>query len=198
MRVGADDTADGEIVAELFLRPGGHVSMPHVHPTFRERFTLVSGDFAIRLGRQEHAGEAGRTYEVAPGTAHEFWNAGATEAHLVLEIGRGRRFEEMIKNLFGLAQDGLTNDKGVPGPLQLAVWAREFSDVLYPASPPRAVQRAVLPVLAALARRRGLKGSYQRYRDWEPPAIDVDPWVSPLESALPGPPADSAFAPPTG
>lgn len=65
------------------------------------------------------------------------------------------------------------------------------------------------PVNSSIGRPRGwrvadhaesgeLKGSYQRYRDWEPPVIDVDPWVSPLESALPGPPADSAFAPPTG
>jgi len=195
VRVGTEDTSDDRMVVELFLRPGGRVSTAHVHPLIEERFTAVRGQFSLRLGRAEQVAELGRTYEVPPGTVHDFWNAGTSEAQIVIEIAPARRFEEAIKNSFGFAHDGLTNAKGMPRPLQLAAWVHEFSDVLYPASPPRPVQRVVIPALAALGRRRGVRGSYPRYRDWKGPSIDVDPWVSPAESALPGPPPDSAFTP---
>ena len=135
----------------------------------------------------------GRVPTAHVGTVHDFWNAGMSEAQIVIEIAPARRFEEAIKNSVGLAHDGLTNTKGMPRPLQLAAWVDEFSDVLYPASPPRPVQRILIPPLAALARLRGVPGSHARYRDWDGPAIDIDPWVSPMESALPAPPPDSAF-----
>jgi mannose-6-phosphate isomerase-like protein (cupin superfamily) len=196
VRVGTEDSSGDQMVVELFLRPGGRVSTAHVHPVIEERFTAIRGEFGLRLGRFRRVAELGRTYEVPPGTVHDFWNAGTTEAQIVIEIAPARRFEEAIKNSFGFAHDGLTNDRGMPRPLQLAAWADEFSDVLYPASPPRPVQRILLPVLAGIARRRGVPGSHPRYRDWDgPPAIELDPWVSPVDSALHGPPPDSAFTP---
>ncbi len=36
----------------------------------------------------------------------------------------------MIETLFGLARLGYTNRKGMPSPLQLALVAQEFSDVI--------------------------------------------------------------------
>lgn len=139
----------------------------------------------------------GQTYEVQPGMTHDFWNAGDTEAHIIVEIeDMGDRFEAMIRNPWGLAHDGRTDDKGQPGPLQLAAVLHEFSDVLRPAKPPQAVQRTVIPPLAALARLRGLHGNHPRYLSWDGATIDVDPWRSPQESALPAPPPDSAFLPP--
>lgn len=198
VRIGdGDPDYNGVGVTELFLPPGGQVALAHIHPTFAERFTPVKGDFRVKLDGEEHKGELGRTYEVRPGMTHDFWNAGRTEAHIVVEIeDLGDRFEAMIRNLWGLAHDGLTDRKGQPRPLQLAAVLAEFSDVLWPASPPRAVQRVVLPPLAALARLRGLRGNDPRYTSWETATIEVDPWRSPEESALPVPPPDSAFLPP--
>jgi mannose-6-phosphate isomerase-like protein (cupin superfamily) len=193
VRVGTEDSGEDRMVVELFLRPGGRVSTAHVHPTIAERFTAVRGEFGLRLGRAERVAELGHTYDVPAGIVHDFWNAGTSEAQIVIEIAPARRFEEAIKNSFGFAHDGLTNAKGMPRLLQLAAWVDEFSDVLYPASPPRPVQRLLIPPLAALARLRGVPGSHARYRDWDGPVIDIDPWVSPMESALPAPPPDSAF-----
>lgn len=195
VRVGTEDSGEDRMVVELFLRPGGRVSTPHVHPIIHERFTVISGQFGLRLGRTKRVADVGRTYEVPPGTVHDFWNAGTTDAHIIVEIAPARRFEEAMRNSFGFAHDGMTNPKGMPRPLQLAAWVDEFSDVLYPASPPRPVQRVLIPPLAAIARRRGVRGSYPRYRDWTGPIIELDPWVSPTESALPAPPPDSAFTP---
>ena len=60
----------------------------------------------------------------------------------------------------GLARLGHTDSKGMPHPLQLALSAREFSDVVEFRSPPLAVQRAIFAALAPIARRRGYRATY--------------------------------------
>ena len=66
----------------------------------------------------------------------------------------------MIETFFGLARLGHTDNKGMPDPLQLALSAREFSDVIVFRSPPLAVQRAVFGALAPVARWRGYRATY--------------------------------------
>jgi hypothetical protein len=48
----------------------------------------------------------------------------------------------------------------MPHPLQLALTAREFSDIVEFRSPPPAVQRALFAVLAPVARWRGYRATY--------------------------------------
>jgi hypothetical protein len=49
--------------------------------------------------------------------AHDWWNAGEEEAYIIVESSPGEKFEEMIVNLLGLAQDGKTKLKGDAQPL---------------------------------------------------------------------------------
>ena len=72
---------------------------------------------------------------------HDWWNAGnEEEAAARVVVSDGTRFVLTIENLFGLARDGHTNEKGLPAPLQLAMFATEFRDVLVLKRPPAAVQ----------------------------------------------------------
>ena len=80
-----------------------------------------------------------------------------------MEIDPGRRFEIMISTLFGLANDGLTNDRGMPHLLQAAVIAHEFRDVAQFVSPPQALQRALLGPLAWIGHALGYRPWYERY-----------------------------------
>ena len=66
----------------------------------------------------------------------------------------------MIETFFGLARLGHTDGKGMPYPLQLALSAREFSDVIVFRSPPLTVQRAIFGALAPVARWRGYRATY--------------------------------------
>ena len=66
----------------------------------------------------------------------------------------------MIETFFGLARLGYTDSKGMPYPLQLALCAREFRDVIVFRSPPLAVQRAIFGALAPIARWRGYRATY--------------------------------------
>jgi len=69
----------------------------------------------------------------------------------------GERFGHMIETLFGLARLGHTDSKDMPDPLQLALVAREFSDVIVFRSPPLVVQRALFGVLAPIRRWCGYR-----------------------------------------
>src|SRR5262249_6689439 len=55
---------------------------------------------------------------------------------------------------------GHTDAKGMPHVLQLALSAREFSDVIVFRSPPLAVQRALFGALAPIARWCGYRATY--------------------------------------
>ena len=140
VRVGTENSGGGLLVTEGYVKPGGAVVGEHVHPDIEETFTVVSGELGFRIDGHESVAGPGERLQVPAGVAHDWWNAGQEEARVVVEIRPGARFEEMALNLFGLAQDGKTNAKGMPNILQAAIFAREFSDVLYFTRPPLWVQ----------------------------------------------------------
>ena len=77
----------------------------------------------------------------------------------------------MIRNLFGLAQDGKTNAKGVPRLLQLALLAREFNDMIQFTRPPRVGQRTLFGALAPFARLAGYRASYPQFLSRPPSSV---------------------------
>ncbi len=128
-----------------------------------ERFRVVAGRLEALLDDDRRTLEVGADVTIPPGMVHDWWNAGDEEARVLVDVTPGRRFEIMVTTLFGLANDGKGNDKGLPGPTQLALIAREFSDIVRFAKPPEPVQRVILPPLAAIGCARGYRGFYPRY-----------------------------------
>jgi hypothetical protein len=105
-----------------------------------------------------------------------WWNAGPEEACVRIEMRPAARFEVMIRNAVGLAQDGRVNNRGMPNLLQLAVFAQEFADVVQFTRPPRIVQGILFGVLIPIARLLGYRGSYPQYLTRQPSSIvDVEP-----------------------
>ena len=150
----------GTAVAELTALVGARVVGEHRHPAIVERFTALEGELTIKRDGRTGVLREGETAVIEPGVWHDWWNAGDRDARVRVEVTPGERFAHMIETLFGLARLGHTNAKGMPHPLQLALFAREFSDVIVFRSPPPAVQRVVLGALAPLARRRGYRATY--------------------------------------
>ena len=127
--------------------------------------TVSAGQGGVRireaLGRRASPTRAERPQAShqahAAGTAHDWRNAGDMPASVIIElspVGGLARFEAMIATLFGLANTGRTNAKGLPSALQLALTAAEFSDVIQMTKPPAA-------------------SSSQRIRSIGPPGADV-------------------------
>jgi mannose-6-phosphate isomerase-like protein (cupin superfamily) len=159
LTVSPSDTGGTRLEAELWLEPGAAVMGEHVHDRLAERFTVLEGELAVVLdGAQSIAGPGG-VVEIAPGRAHDWSNAGATVAHVRVEVEgpapTAMRFVEMIEAGFGLANAGHTDEGGRPTPLWLAAMATEYRDVLRLTSPPALVQRLVLGPLALVARLAG-------------------------------------------
>jgi mannose-6-phosphate isomerase-like protein (cupin superfamily) len=174
--VRGDEEAGLPYLVHLTVQPHGAVVGEHVHPAIRERFRVFSGRLGVRLDGEETILQSGEV-TVPPGAPHDWWNAGDTEAQVLVEIDPpDPRFEQMIATLFGLANAGRTNAKGMPGPLQLALIGNEFDDVIRFTKPPRAVQRAAFAMLGGLGRIRGLRGVYPEYlspHSHEEPDVDA-------------------------
>jgi quercetin dioxygenase-like cupin family protein len=161
--VGTAETNGQLLVADLFVRPGGAVVGEHYHPAIEERFTVVRGRLNYKLDGKEGVGNPGDTIVVPAGVAHQWWNAGSVEVEVRVEVRPAARFEACILNLFGLAQDGRVDATGKPGLLQLAVFAREFDDVIRFTGPPRWVQVLLFGALAPVGRLLGYQGNNPEY-----------------------------------
>jgi hypothetical protein len=132
----------------------------HRHPDLVEQFTVLEGTLTVKIDGLTRILHQDETAVIEAGIWHDWWNAGDRDARVRVEITPGERFVHMIETFFGLARLGHTDDKGMPHPLQLALSAREFSDVIVFRSPPLVVQRALFGALAPVARWRGYRATY--------------------------------------
>jgi quercetin dioxygenase-like cupin family protein len=154
------DNPEGRATAELTALAGARVVGEHLHPAIVERFTVLEGELTLKLDGRTSILREGESAVVEAGRWHDWWNASDRDARARVEITPGERFAHMIETLFGLARLGHTNAKGMPNPLQLALIAQEFGDVIVFRSPPPVVQRALFAVLAPVARRLGYRATY--------------------------------------
>lgn len=146
----------GELVrVETIVEPGGFVAATHVHPGQTERFDVLEGTVELRVGNEIVHATAGDAIVVPPGTPHRFRNFGSEQARFLLEVRPALKFESLIETMFALAAEGKTGKRGLPGPLRLAVIAREHFDTVRLPFPPVALQRAALAVGAPLGRALG-------------------------------------------
>jgi quercetin dioxygenase-like cupin family protein len=158
----AADT-DGELLAiDLELSPDGRVPGSHVHPVQEERFEVVQGTMRFRQGLRTITARAGDSVVVPPGAVHRFENAGHGPAHVRVEVRPALRMEELFEAAVALAREGRTTAAGMPHPLDLALFMREFETEVKAPYVPAALVRAVMAPLAWLARRRGLDSRYRQ------------------------------------
>lgn len=151
---------EGRAVAEMTALPGARVVGEHLHPGIHESFSVLDGELTVVRDGQRSRLRAGESADVEPGVWHDWFNTADVDAVVRVEITPGERFAHMIETLFGLAQEGHVNAKGMPNLLQLALTAQEFSDVIVFRKPPPAIQRVVFGALGPIARRRGYRATY--------------------------------------
>jgi mannose-6-phosphate isomerase-like protein (cupin superfamily) len=159
----ADDT-EGEVLAfDLEVEPHGQVPGAHVHPTQEERFEVLRGTMKFRKGFRTVVAGPGETVVVPPGTTHRFANAGPELAVVRVEVRPALNMEQLYETAVALARDGRTFRSGLPKPLDLALFMREFREEVQAPFAPGLV-RAVTAPLAWVAARRGLEDLYPKLR----------------------------------
>jgi quercetin dioxygenase-like cupin family protein len=154
------DTNGAYVEIDVELTPEGAVPGMHVHPNQEERFEILSGNVRFRKGLRKIDAEAGDVVIVEAGKAHKFKNNSDEGAVMRVQVTPALEMERLFEAAVGLAQDGRVTKKGMPRPLDLALFVSEFKDEVRGPGSPGWLQRASLAPLAYIGRRRGRDERY--------------------------------------
>jgi len=157
----ANETGGEYVSFEALITPGGTLASTHLHPYQTERFELVSGTLAMRVGARTFEAKPGDVVVVEPGTRHNFWNKTGEPVRMNVEVRPALELESLLETMYGLAADGKTNRWGMPNPFRLAVIADAHFDVVRLPVVPTWLQRAALAVGSRLGRLAGYRPVYQ-------------------------------------
>jgi quercetin dioxygenase-like cupin family protein len=96
----AADTGGELLELELVWPRPGQRAPEHVHPEMEERYEVLSGNAAFRIGGEERTAHPGDVVTVPPGTPHLAWNPTTEEVRLKVEFRPALRWEEFVVRLF--------------------------------------------------------------------------------------------------
>jgi mannose-6-phosphate isomerase-like protein (cupin superfamily) len=154
---------DGPIMKlERSFAPGSGRADPHLHEDLTQTWEVLSGEGMIEVDGTEREFRTGDRVELAPGVKHrDPWNPGSSELHLRGTFDPNNDFIESYAEAYAhLLLDGRLNQQEELPLLQILVIAKATDGRSYGGSPPVAIQKAALPLLAAFGRLRGYKPSY--------------------------------------
>ena len=140
---------------DTWLNDGAHLP-EHYHPTLEERWEVVQGAIQVRLdGHWRQLTPHDGPVRVTPNMRHELRNHSGADVHARAEVIPAGHLEEFLIESAQAARDGLFNARNMPTSFRAAIWAgafaERFRDETVMTSPPPALQRIVLPVLARFA-----------------------------------------------
>jgi quercetin dioxygenase-like cupin family protein len=140
---------------EVELGPGGGNPL-HKHKAFTETFTAIDGNLGLTLNGKKVILRPGETITVQKGDIHQFFNEGTHHIKFRLVFTPGHTgAENMLRILYGLARDGMTNKKGIPKSLMALALAGEIGDTALPGI--MSVTSPLFRALAARGRKKGLE-----------------------------------------
>ena len=150
----ARETNNESTQVEVRLMPGGGTPL-HYHRNFSETFIAVEGQLGLSTGKGKSITLGpGDTATIPPGQVHRFFNPGKQKIRFKVVINPGHTgFENALYILYGLAGDGLTDQKGVPKKLEHLAIVGEMSEMYLPGV--FRILQPVFRVIASRARRRG-------------------------------------------
>jgi quercetin dioxygenase-like cupin family protein len=149
----SEDTSGEYILVEVELKKGGGNPL-HAHSTFNEEFIPVEGELGIGLGKKNLRLNPGETAVAEINQWHRFYNPGDKTIRFHVKISPAQdRFLECMSINYGLANDGLTNKKGIPKKLDHLAFLLDHSDTRL-----KGVFSLIAPILLRRARKVKRKG----------------------------------------
>src|SRR4051794_27283103 len=113
----AADTGGELLEMELVWPRPGKRAPAHVHPEMEERYEVLEGAAAFRIGGEERTAGPGEIVMVPPGTTHLAWNPTDQPVRLKVEFRPALCWEEFVVRLFA----------GDPVPDLMREFAREIA-----------------------------------------------------------------------
>jgi mannose-6-phosphate isomerase-like protein (cupin superfamily) len=140
-----------------WMEDGAHLP-EHYHPSLEERWETAEGAARVKLdGVWRDLVPADGPILIARNVRHELRNESGRLTRMRTRVTPGGRLEEFLTESAHAAREGLYNARNMPtsfrGATWLAVFALRFRDETVMTSPPPALQRLTLPLLARFARR---------------------------------------------
>ena len=157
----AKETGGKESAFEIFLMPGGGNSL-HYHKTYAETFNVIEGTLGVKLGRKVTKFlNPGETFTVQPMSLHSFFNPTNKPIRFVATINPGHEgFENTLRIVYGLAEDGLTDKKSIPKSLTHKAIVACMSDMNIPG-----LFTLLYPLLKRIANKARANGEEQKLLD---------------------------------
>jgi mannose-6-phosphate isomerase-like protein (cupin superfamily) len=151
------DNGNARFRFERVLPPGTGKGDAHVHLDYVQRFEVASGTGKMTIDGGMRVLSAGEAVEVARATKHQdAWNEGPGELTWRMTIEPVPRFIEVYaETWFDAFSRGDLNDQDEMPILQIMRIIRETDAQSFAATPPIPIQKAALPLAAAIARMRG-------------------------------------------
>jgi quercetin dioxygenase-like cupin family protein len=120
----------GMLVADVFVPPGRRSIGEHRHPSVAEILHLRRGHLDLRIEGRHRIAVPGDEVVIAPGVAHDWWNAGPYEACVRVVACPGQRWLDATASLYGLARSGGVDGHGRLGARARLAYAKAFQDVV--------------------------------------------------------------------
>jgi quercetin dioxygenase-like cupin family protein len=162
----ADEDGSEVLHIDTWIDPGGGVT-PHIHPAMEERFEVLAGTMSFLSGKKWVSAGPGETVTVPPGTRHAYRNKSDAEAHMVCHARPPSSLQEFLEDAVRLSNSGGLSGLAIPKTpralLEGLVMAHAYRDMvtlLFPPLPPPAIQRLIVPPLARLGARRGIRAGH--------------------------------------
>lgn len=96
------------------------------------------------------------------GMAHSFSNPSNEPTVFISSCTPGDGFEKFLRAMYGLANDGRTNQEGMPSELRALALALTYAELIVPGFP-RMVQSGLIGGLASLGRMSGVERKLTQY-----------------------------------
>ncbi len=144
----------------LTLMPNGS-NFPHYHKSFSETFTAIDGALGLQIDGTKRILQPTESYTVLPNQVHSFFNPEDKEITFNIKISPGHSgFENSLRILYGLAEDGLTDKKSIPKSLQHIAIIGNMSESYLPG-----LMKVLSPIFNFLAKRAKKSGKEQQLID---------------------------------
>jgi mannose-6-phosphate isomerase-like protein (cupin superfamily) len=138
---------------EATYGPGGSAPPKHFHPAQDERFGVLEGTIATRVGERRRELGPGEELEIPRGTEHQMWNPHDQRARVSWTTSPAGRTEDWFRAIDALVRSGRA--RGAGGALRFAVLLDEYDDTFRLAVGPRPVVGGAVKALAIVGRLAG-------------------------------------------
>lgn len=161
----SDDTGGELLEMESLFQPNSKEPVPHYHPFQEEFFTVLEGELCVRINNGIKILTQGDILRIKKNQVHSMWNSSSNTTRINWKVMPALDTEYFLENGIGIANEKKTDEKGMPGLLQIALLANRFSHVYRVAKPSYAIQKILFTLLTPFSYLAGYRSCYKRFVD---------------------------------